>query len=188
MNFVIVEPHSDDAFLSVGWHIEQWVQAGHNVHIITLYPVNHHSLKDAAAYASAVGASWEGCHMKAGPMPKERLILPEGQLILPLGGAPLDQTEHTQDHWNVRRWLEEEGCWYFLDQPYAIVQKHSVRFSKMLHGMTVVSYCKPPKSKWRHIPLFKGQQKFFYFNNVDKLKQTCELLVTGFNQPRRFPR
>lgn len=188
MNIVVVEPHSDDAFLSLGWHIENWIRDGHPVHIITLYPVNRRSLLDARDYAKAVDASWTGYEMQTGPMPKQRIKLPPGQLILPLGGAPLDQTSHTQDHWNVRCWLERPGCWYYLDQPYAIVQKHSIRFAKMLTGMNVISYSKPPIRKWRHIPLFRGQAKFFHFNPAEKLKQTCELIVAGHSWPRRFTR
>lgn len=37
MNYVIVEPHADDAFLSAHGHILSWIKQGHAVHIVTLH-------------------------------------------------------------------------------------------------------------------------------------------------------
>lgn len=188
----VVEPHSDDAFLSLGGHIEQWVQEGRKVTILTLVPVKKNSLQNAKDYAKAVGADWEGFQYSGGDMdwntwedPFAIWPPPHSRVILPLGVAPMDQTEHTQDHWNIRQWLQYPGCWYYLDQPYAIVQKHRERVNEFLKGMSVVSYLKPSAQKWRHIPIFTAQSKFFFYNSEEKLRQTLELIVRS---PLHFPR
>jgi hypothetical protein len=71
MNFVIVEPHSDDAFLSLHAHILKWVGEGSSVHIVTLEDNPRRSI-EAAAYAKKAGATWSR-------------QTSAGQLILPLG-------------------------------------------------------------------------------------------------------
>jgi hypothetical protein len=193
---VIVEPHSDDAFLSLGAHIEQWIQEGKQVTILTMVPVKKNSLRDAETYADAVGAYWQGynyiggdCDWKEMLKPVHTWPPPDSTVILPLGVAPLQQTEHTQDHWNIRQWLQYPGCWFYLEQPYALVQKHRERVNEMLAGMEVVSYAKPPARKWRHIPIFSAQAKFFYFHPAEKLKATVELIVRARRTgPLRFPR
>lgn len=176
-----VEPHSDDAFLSIGQHIEDWIALGVSVSIVTLIPVLPASLRNSEAYAKAVGAAWIGyTYLGAGAPFGKRLKL-EGQVVLPLGAAPLDQNPHTQDHWNVRRWLEpgltsHSAPWYYVDMPYAITRKNEARMNALMHDMHVVSYLKPPARKWRHTKLFTAQAKFFYFNK-DGLPKTFELLL-----------
>lgn len=189
----VVEPHSDDAFLSLGGHIEQWIEQGRKVTILTLVPVKKNSLPNAQEYAARVGADWRGFSFLGGNTPWSLYKPPvkpwppeHSRVVLPLGVAPLDQTEHTQDHWNIRKWLQYPGCWYYLDQPYAIVQKHRERVNDFLRGMQVVSYVKPSAQKWRHIPIFTAQSKFFFYNPEEKLRQTVELIVRS--PSLRFPR
>jgi hypothetical protein len=66
---------------------------------------------------------------------------------------------------------------YYLDQPYAIIQKNGELVTDLLAGREVVSYRKPGIRKYRHIPLFKDQAKFYHYNPPEKLVQTCELIV-----------
>lgn len=196
MKIIVVEPHSDDAFLSLGSHIERWVQEGKQVTILTMVPVKKNSLKDAETYAAAVGARWQGFKYPGGNVdwedyrwPFHKWPPPHSTVILPLGVAPLQQTEHTQDHWNIRQWLQYPGCWYYLDIPYALVQKHRERVNTMLAGMEVVSYEKPPARKWRHVPIFTAQAKFFYFHPAESLKAAIELVVRPRStRPLRFVR
>jgi hypothetical protein len=184
MQITVVEPHSDDAFLSVGGHVERWVKEGRKVTILTIVPTERHSLRDAENYARAVGAEWVGFEDFPGgaDCSWENLVKPviaPGLLILPLGAAPLSQGEsnsHTGDHYQIRKWLETPSCLYYLDQPYALIQKNGERVNELMRGMTVESYLKPPARKWRHVPLFTAQAKFFHYNEKF-LPQITELLV-----------
>lgn len=165
--YVVVEPHADDAFLSLGAHIEHWVKAsGHFVTIVTMrgfmdndHPKRH---EDARNYAAAVGAEWveRGLNEK----------MPPGQLILPLA------FRHP-DHETVRLHLERKDSWYYVDQPYAIVQKNGDELNRKLEGRRIISYKKPHARKYRHIPLFKHQAKFFHYNPAEKLRETFEMIV-----------
>ena len=170
--YVVVEPHADDAFLSLGGHIERWVKAGDEVLIVTLIPVKKTSLRDAEAYAKAVGASWEGYDcgrlMKSVPWLHKKF---DGQVILPLA------IEHP-DHWAVRMAFERgPKPWYYVDAPYYMAQKNWDLTNELLIGKSVVSVLKPSARKWRHVPLFKSQSKFFYFNSKEKLAQMTEMIV-----------
>jgi hypothetical protein len=174
---LVIEPHADDAFLSLGAHIEEWVKAGYAVTIITMLGfMSFNSMKnpvavpgleekrlvDAEAYAKAVGASW---------MTKKITDpFPAGQIIVPLGFVHAD-------HMTVRNALEGPGTWYYVDQPYAITQKSSPALCKEATGMKFVSYRKPSIRKYRHIPLFRNQHMFFHFNPAEKLRETFELIL-----------
>ncbi len=43
--------------------------------------------------------------------------------------------------------------------------------------MLVRSFLQPHARKYRHIPLFKDQSKFFHFNPAEKLKGNVEMLL-----------
>jgi hypothetical protein len=183
-SILVVEPHADDAFLSTGQHIEDWVKRGIRVVIVTVFSATRKRADDAVAYAKAVGAEWHGLGFIEGePLPSDEVgadfpdLLPgtdvgKGwQVILPLG---ITHPEHVA----VREWLED--CFnvqYYLDQPYAIIQKNGELVTDLLAGREVVSYRKPGIRKYRHIPLFKDQAKFYHYNPPEKLVQTCELIV-----------
>jgi hypothetical protein len=181
---LVVEPHADDAFLSVGQHIENWVKQGIRVVIVTVFSATRKRAEDAAAYAKAVGAEWNGLGFVEGePLPNNAVgasfpdLFPgtdtgkDWQVILPLG---ITHPEHIA----VRGWLEDcFNAQFYVDQPYAIIQKNNDLITNLLVGREVVSYCKPGIRKYRHIPLFKDQAKFYHYNPPEKLVQTCELIV-----------
>ncbi len=176
---IVVEPHADDAFLSVGAHIAEWQQAGSDVWIWTVFSGTRKRARDAESYAKAMKVKWwgSGCvegQPVEGPHVTDALLSPEAQFIVPLG---ITHPEHL----SVRKYVEENApgpIFYYLDQPYAITQKNGPLITTLLEGMRVVSYRKPGIRKYRHIPLFKDQAKFYHYNPVEKLIQTCELLVT----------
>lgn len=170
-SILVVEPHADDAFLSVGQHIEEWVKAGVAVTILTVFSGTRKRAEDAQKYAQAVGASWVGLGFVEGEPTRGHPTIPfHTQIVLPLG---LTHPEHVA----VRKALEEPGAWYYLDQPYAITQKNGELVTELMVGRPVVSYRKPGARKYRHIPLFKDQAKFYHYNPPEKLIQTCELIV-----------
>jgi hypothetical protein len=171
--FVVLEPHADDAFLSLGGHIEQWVKYGHPVRIVTVCSATRKRARDAEDYARAVGASWVGLGYDEGlsEFTMTRFDLTGGVLIVPLG-------IQNHDHIVIANAFPRRICRY-LDTPYHIVQKNGPEICSALEGRQVYSFLKPPARKWRHIPLFKDQAKFFHYNTSEKLQQCVELIVRG---------
>lgn len=181
---LVVEPHSDDAFLSLGATIEATVKSGVPVTILTLFPekatYREKRNEEARAYAEAVGADWVGLSWlgKGAPLPTPsrelRQLVSSSQLILPL--AILHP-----DHIQARAYFDSQwpraGAWYYLDQPYAIALKNDDAIARLIEGRRVVSYRYPGVRKFRHISIFKSQAKFFYFNPLEKLLRTSEVLV-----------
>jgi hypothetical protein len=178
-SFTIIEPHADDAFLSLGKHIEDWVKEGHKVTIVTVFSGTRKRAIDAGTYAMKVGTAWIGLGYVEGigeTLPDFEFSW-EGQLVLPLA---LTHWEHKL----VREVFEGSPkqsimypYWFYLDQPYANMQKNSAVTTDLLTDMKIVSYKKPGLRKYRHCPIFKDQAKFFHFNPPEKLRECVELIV-----------
>jgi hypothetical protein len=180
----IVEPHADDAFLSLGGHIEAW--RGHlDVRIVTVYSGTRRRARDAEAYAHAVGAQWLGL----GAIEKQgkgaaalraaaKLLSDGGIVIVPLG---IRHPEHKEVRDAAEALLAaDESLFcpqYYLDQPYAATQSNGLEVNQRLARASVVSYLRPRAKKYRHIKLFKDQAKFFHFNPAEKLQYNIELIV-----------
>lgn len=178
----VIEPHADDAFLSMGGHIEEWVKKGEAVTIVTVYSATPKRGAEAKAYADAVGAAWIGCGaVEAGSMDglPATFELPSFNdafdIFVPLG------IRH-EEHKLVRAIAEGTigsriipTLSYYLDQPYALQPSNSAEVSKVVAGMIVGSYLKPTARKYRHIPIFKTQSKFFFYNPIDSLKHSVEM-------------
>lgn len=178
---VVVEPHADDAFLSLGGHIERWVADGHAVTIATVFDCRRRA-DDAERYARAVGARpvalrhpEHGGTLAEVPAP----ALPDGclddvradadRLVLPLG---VQHPEH-----RAVAGLAEPGDWRYLDTPYQLKQKNADEVAAALWGRTIVSYLRPGLRKWRHINAFADQAMFFYRNPPRHLVRAEELIV-----------
>lgn len=180
----VVEPHADDAFLSLGTHMEQWIKEGIEVTIWTIYSGTRKRGRDAAAYAEAIGAAWVGSglselteepdHPRDFAWNFKRDMPNTEQIILPIA---VYHTEHTSVRRHIERMPNTPEILYYLDQPYAITQKHGERVTDLLRGRRIVSYRKCGMRKFRHIPLFKDQSSFFHYNPAEKLMQTMELIV-----------
>lgn len=159
-DFIIVEPHTDDAFLSTHGHILRWIKQGHAVTIVTM-PAESRRMREAEAYARKVGADW---------LPYGG-ILPAGQLILPLG------IRHP-DHVSTRQTLETPDAWFYLDMPYALVQRDAELVNDLLRGTEIVSFMKPHGNKFRCLPIFKSQSSYFGFHGRDEqMKSSFEMIV-----------
>ena len=182
---IIIEPHADDCMLSLGQHLEDWIKEGYRCIIVTVFSGTRKRAVDAQKYAEAVGAEWIGWEYVEGqeiPWGHLRTKLQQLDEHLQSFGfnsinvyVPLSITH--PEHKRVRDELELFSTGLYVDQPYAIIQKNSTVVTDLLRGTTVISYCHPGKRKYRHIPLFKDQSKFFYFNNEEKLLQTFEMIV-----------
>lgn len=193
MHYLVVEPHADDAFLSMGGHIEKWVKNRDKVTIATIYSGTRKRGDDALNYAHEVGADWMGLGIAEG---KTRLEDPNAlkkacrdlriavqrvekfdRIILPLG---IGHAEHAA----VRSEIEGDwwpDMWYYFDQPYTAISTHLEDVLSRSRGMVIESYLKPHLRKYRHIPLFKDQAKFFHFNPAESLVKTFEMIVRDHN-------
>lgn len=179
---IVVEPHADDAFLSLGQHIENWTKEGTAVQIVTVYSGTRKRGRDAEAYALTVGAIWKGlgfveAGVSAGGMvqrlPRLPLELGKSRVIVPLG---FPHPEHAEVRHAVEN-LRPDYLQYYVDAPYQISSKHSEEMNNAMYRKLVISILKPNARKWKHIPLFKDQSKFFYFNNSEKLSRCFEIIV-----------
>jgi LmbE family N-acetylglucosaminyl deacetylase len=187
----IIEPHADDAFLSLGGHIANWIKDNIPVHIITVYSGTRKRGPEAEAYAKAMGASWSGLEAKerrGGGKPGDgtkaircflssHLSGDHGHILLPLAPKHPDHIEVREavEAWHTGAqhfWLQ-----YYLDQPYAAMTVNSPEINRLLSGMRVVSYFKPTIHKYKHIRLFKDQGRFWHFNPPESLKHNPELIV-----------
>jgi hypothetical protein len=175
---VVIEPHADDAFLSLGGHIKNWVKAGEEVTIVTVYSGTRKRAADAEAYARSVRAGWVGLgYVEAGSTASaaplgDGLRLPKADRYY----SPLGIKHH--EHYLVTDFarMEAKNLLYYLDQPYALTQSNGEEVNFKMRGRFIQSYLRPHASKWNAIPLFKDQAKFFHFNPAEKLK-ACEEMV-----------
>jgi hypothetical protein len=172
MHIVVVEPHPDDAFLSVGWHLEH-VWREYQRTIVTVYS-DEQRTKEVKSYAMAVGASSIVIGLEESPMSRITSIqtitllrsclaqLKWDEIVFPLG------LQHP-DHLNVAA-TRTEGAWRYLDTPYQTKQKLADVLAEKTEGMEVRSIVFPGARKWRHIPIWKSQAKFFHFNPMKDLR------------------
>lgn len=183
----IIEPHADDAFLSLGTHIEWWIKKGVEVTIWTVYSGTRKRADDARAYADAVGARWVGSgliecvegdsldlHFQT--LVATRQEVNSNQVILPIALTNAEHVKVRSEFERLAFWAEPQ-VFYYLDQPYAITQKNGDAVTVACAGKRIISYRMPGSRKFRHIPLFKDQAKFFHYNPAEKLIRGCELVL-----------
>lgn len=188
MKILVVEPHADDAFLSLGAHIEFWVKRGDDVTIATVYSATPKRGAEACAYANAVGAEWIALGAKEVRPRREdhpelidvtwkfTELVEEGQynqIISPIG---IRHPEHRAVRDLLNRGLFNHILYYW-EQPYSVVSTNRDELAAKAFGRKIVSYMKPNMRKWRHIPIFKTQAKFFHFNPAESLNRTFEMIV-----------
>lgn len=171
MHIVVIEPHPDDAFLSLGWHLEH-IWANHNRTIVSVY-ANEKRSKEASHYAHAIGASSISMGLEESRMDSGGPIVPERALDKLLSDLPCDHLvfpiglQHP-DHLRVKA-VAWGGSWFYLDTPYQTKQKLQEDLATATSGKNIVSICYPSTRKWRHIPIFQSQSKFFHFNPMKGL-------------------
>ncbi len=181
----VIEPHADDAFLSLGGHIEKWVKEGQLVTIVTVFSSTRKRARDAEAYAKAVGARWlglgaiEGCIVRDAEYALKQWLLGQDYgrtYVLPIA---VSHPEHKLVRAVCEKYLPkvEANTLYYLDQPYASMTKSAPDVTREAAGMRLYSWLKPHSRKYRHIPLFKDQAKFFHFNPAEKLKHNAEVIL-----------
>lgn len=166
MKILIIEPHPDDAFLSVGWHLEK-VWRDYDRTILTVYADSRRG-KEAEGYAKALGARSIVLGLKesrmgsSGPIRRIeplRAMLDDLEwdiIVFPLG------LQHP-DHRRVSA-TRPSGSLLYLDTPYQSKLKNNEYLNSRVEGRRIHSIVFPPKQKWKRSEVFKSQAKFFYFN------------------------
>ena len=189
---VVVEPHADDAFLSLGWSIRSWVGEGRRVHIVTVYsddPIRH---AEAEGWARQVGASWQGLAMEATPpvgfrLPEQVPSLPSPLLppewtadgvcrIWPLG---LSHPEHVE----VSR-AARPGDLHYVDTPYQLEVDAQDQVRARLGGRRIAWWCRPDPAKWLDVGCFTSQALLFELYPTTLLEGTPEIVVDQGLEPR----
>lgn len=169
----IIEPHSDDAFLSLHTHIAEVWQSPKT--IVTVYG-NVKRNKEARNYAEKVGAShislgYEeggGLNHDAGNLPPFEEwgldIRSTDTVLFPIG---LQHPEHIA----VRNRCPDRklGLRFYLDTPYYAKQKVREEFNEKLRGMLIVSVLYASATKWKHIPIFKSQGRYFFHHPPESI-------------------
>ena len=187
MKILIVEPHADDAFLSLHGHMTSWVKQGIVVDILTIYSSPKRD-REGGEYAKKIGAVYRSLtiqdqsHLGTAPRPIPEIasweidLSGETQLVFPLG------LQHP-DHLQVAS-LAPVGAWRYLEVPYYTKQKNQQRLAEEAQGMVLKSIGCPRKTKWVNCKIFKSQSKFFYFNPPESLHPTPEIVL--FSRCRRI--
>lgn len=182
-SILAVETHADDAFLSLGWHLEHlWKNKKRT--ILTVFSDGKRT-KEAQEYADAIGCSsiclelHQTNHLNKVTGPIQRLYRLEDALddlwddydevVLPLG------LQHP-DHLAVAMTFENLDVLWYVDSPYCTKQKLRDELNEKILGRKIESICYPGKRKWRHIPIFRSQAKFFHFNPMAEYR-TPEIVL-----------
>lgn len=194
---VIIEPHADDAYLSLHQHMVDWIKDKRKVIILTVFSGTRKRARDAQAYAEAIGAEWEGFAFSeeyvTSPLDEYPFAGLPGMLgslygaldvswVLPLG------IQH-QEHKAVREWVEQglnaqeancRECWsYYVEIPYYTKQKNQDEVNQLLLKKEFVSMKRPRHYKVdeKYWKCFKDQSKFFFYNPAEGMKDIVEMIV-----------
>jgi len=198
-DIIIIEPHCDDAFLSLGWHIEKW-KKDFNITIITVF-CNPKRAIEAANYAKSLDIN----SIVIKPFLQETEMLGEYTIntINPILNYLVDNCLYNKkyniqtilcpiglqhpDHKNIRFTLDsgliksKELVQYYLDTPYQSKQKLAGELLENVKGYVIESILYPNARKWRHCVTFKSQAKFFHFNKELKESILPEIIIRSIN-------
>lgn len=190
LSIVVVEPHPDDAFLSMGHMLETQFKEWDKT-IVTVY-CDRTRTREALAYATAIGAKCVTLGLEESKMLSvEEVIEPIQALVDLLNPMRPDLLafplglQHP-DHKRVARTAEDNfsSALRYLDTPYQAKQKLGVELNSLINGMTVRSINYPHARKWRHVPVFKSQAKFFHFNKTIEEGRIPEILLEPYSATR----
>lgn len=178
MKYLIVEPHADDAFLSLGHHLGKVWRGNTDCAIVTLFPETVRRAEEGQAFAFAVGCEYFTKNAETEqPFDTLKRVVKHfnpDQIVGPLG---IQHPQHVEVHHMIRGLVKRSVAWYYLDTPYQLKLKNADAVNTALFGTTPVSYATCPATKWKHVPLFRSQAKFFHFNPPEHLARAPELIV-----------
>jgi hypothetical protein len=180
---MIVEPHADDAYLSLHHHIKRWVKTDIVV-IVTVFGGTRKRKEDAIRYADSVGAIAEVLpNVEGGPIAdvNRQNLVPvnfdeeqEVEWYFPLG---IQHPEHKE----VRLIGDDFASPnFYAEIPYYGKKINEEDFINQQTGLSLISCTtgtalKGDEKYWK---CFKDQSKFFFYNPPAGWMKTPELIFT----------
>lgn len=180
---VVVEPHADDAFLSMHNHMCTWIKNKEPVIIMTVFSGTRKRSRDAETYAELIGAKSvllghdEENDIDYIQLPNylpQTLDDAEYAFYLPLG------IQHPQ-HKDVRKkcLVKNSGTvYYYAEIPYYDKKKNTEEFLELVSDKTLVDMrpYRSDKVRDEYWKCFKDQSRFFYFNQPISWGNLAELV------------
>ena len=161
---MVVEPHSDDAWLSLGQHLLDWQAGGEETAIVTVYGTARR-MEESRTYANYVGAKHLALAIPEGgfaELPSGILEQAIGEADMIIGPLGIKHPEHLA----VAAAMPAEAL-HYVDLPYALKQANAEATSHRIHQLRVVSW-KPRSAKANAASsIFKSQSKFWHYNRED---------------------
>jgi hypothetical protein len=157
----VVEPHADDAFLSLGSSIAGWIGAGRAVTVVTVFFPDTERGDEGRAWADRVGAHWIGFgygrrEVKRGlprPLLPPEAMAPGATRIWPVGFG--------NAHHELVRECAGPGELHYIDTPYQQVARLADDCRRALRGSTIEWWHTPERAKWEGSACFPSQSGLF---------------------------
>lgn len=185
---VVVEPHADDAFLSLGGHLLRWRADEVPTAIVTVYG-DDRRLDEARRYAASVGADHIAIgrtEQGGGRAGDEVERLPRCEITATLGErygddlaarcqviypAGIGHPEH-----RAVAALATPRDWRYVEVPYSITTDLAGDTTRAITERRIVSWLRPNARKYAASSIFASQSQFFYFNR-ERLRHAVEVVV-----------
>lgn len=190
---LVVEPHADDAYLSMHQHMVDWIKEGKKVVILTVFSGTRKRARDGAAYAEVIGAQWEGLGFVEGgdtdpfagkmfePLPGMLGMLYQDRPVSIIAPIGIQHPEHKAvSEWILRSpKVDTDALYFYAEIPYYSKLKNQQDANEMLQGRSIESIKKPKhyKADEKYWKCFKDQAKFFHFNPPEGYKDIVEIIV-----------
>lgn len=189
---LVIEPHADDAFLSLGGTLMNWTQEGVGFDIFTIFAHSKRA-EEAATFAHKVKAlSHKTLFIEKADLHttsvtdiqaiKIMIVHDVLELVKYYGishvVAPLG-IQHPE-HRIVAAAMRDFGqtkVWRYMDIPYYTKLMNANEVDIKIQNMRMLSCVRARPAKWNMIPIFKTQAKFFHFNKKESLKEIPEIIL-----------
>lgn len=187
-----VGAHPDDVFLSIGGFLKNRIKEGAEVTILDVYG-DEKRIQEGTVYAASINAlQYVNLGLKESGSPTEypvqsiqgitldkvlSLVNISDLILLPLGIVHEEHIMVSRQLTFVCKSLEANYA-YYLDQPYALMQKNQEEVEDRLRGKMIMHYVRPHASKYNAAKLFKSQSLFMYYNR-EKFTDIFELIVSS---------
>ena len=158
----VVEPHVDDAYLSLHQHITDWIRWGEEVTIASIFSGTRDRAQEAIAYATAVGARWVGYGFDE-RISKSAPFRQPFHFRSPAGRGREEHLVYTPAgiehpvHLEVHKWISAD--FHYLDIPYAYKDRNRHFYNQLISRR--VSRKRADMSKGGYWQCFPDQMGFF---------------------------
>jgi hypothetical protein len=182
----VIEPHADDAFLSLGGSIHEWAGEGRDVEVVTVFTSDQARARETERWAASVGARWRGLgHEQRDTARLTRAAKTVLDLPTPLLPAEMMSASACRiwplgfqhpDHIAVATCAPERDLRY-LETPYQLSLPSQPKVRQALEGRTIEWWLVPPRAKWEGSRFFESQTRLFEWFSPDVLQMVPEVVV-----------